>query len=67
MYSKVQALLLMICPLATVILLWLAKQFHDMEAGYLPYFALLGAFVTASILKGVLLDSHLVELVEEEA
>lgn len=67
MYSKIQVLAIVTGVLGCVFLLWCAKQFHDMEAGYLPYVALLGAFVCVSIAKGVLLDSYDVELVDEEA
>jgi hypothetical protein len=66
MYSKIQVVAMVSSGIACVILLWLAKQFHDMDAGYLPYFAFLGAFVCASVLKGVLLDAYDVS-VEEEA
>jgi Flp pilus assembly pilin Flp len=56
MYSKIQVIAAVVAAVGTVLFLWLTKQFHEMDAGYLPYFSLLAAFISVSMLKGVLLS-----------
>jgi uncharacterized membrane protein YeaQ/YmgE (transglycosylase-associated protein family) len=63
MYSKIQVAVIVTGVVGCILLLWLTKQFHDLDAGYLPYVSLLGAFVSISVAKGALLDYS----VEEEA
>ena len=66
MYSRIQAIALVVSAIGVVVMLYFTKQFHDMDAGYLPYFAFAGAFVCSGMFKGVLLSPYDVELVEEE-
>lgn len=64
MYSRIQLLTVAVGSVGTAIMLYLTKQFHDMDAGYLPYFAFLGAFICISIVKGVLLSPEYEQEVE---
>ena len=64
MYSRIQVAAMVAGVVGCVVMLYLTKQFHEMEAGYLPYVALLGAFVCISLAKGVFLSPYDVEEVE---
>jgi uncharacterized membrane protein YeaQ/YmgE (transglycosylase-associated protein family) len=57
-YSRLQVATIVVGVVGCIVMLWLTKQFHEMDAGYLPYMSLLGAFVCISISKGALLSGH---------
>jgi uncharacterized membrane protein YeaQ/YmgE (transglycosylase-associated protein family) len=57
-YSRLQVATIVVGVVGCIVMLWLTKQFHEMDAGYLPYASLLGAFVCISVSKGAFMSGQ---------
>jgi hypothetical protein len=66
MYSRIQVATIIVGFIGFILMLVIAKGMHEMEMGYMPYVAFLGAFICIGTAKGVLLDGTWVEDEEEE-